>query len=76
MKIVLNADLRVGTRRFADGDEVDLPDRFAQALVNAGKATAANDKPAKKQKKAADPVEEERPKKDYKTRQIKAEDSD
>jgi hypothetical protein len=76
MKIIISETMRFGTNRFEEGEEVDLPDRFALALIAHGKASDAGDKPAKKAKKAEEPDEEEKPKKDYKTRQIKAEDTD
>lgn len=76
MKIVATRDMRFGMTQLAEGEEIDLPDDFAKRLIHAGHATEAGDKPAKKARAAKDETKEEPPKKEYKTRQIKAEDSD
>jgi hypothetical protein len=74
MKITFTGDMKLGLNRFAAGDELDIPDeRFAQALITAGHATAASEKkPKKPEAKEAKEEPKEEPKA-YKTRQIKAE---
>jgi hypothetical protein len=72
MKVTFTTDMKLGLNRFAAGDELDIPDeRFAQALIAAGHATAAGEKKSKKPVEAKEPPKEEA--KTYKTRQIKAE---
>jgi hypothetical protein len=70
MKIVFNETTRFGTNRFEEGQEVEIPDRIAEGLIAAGKATAAN---GKKPKKAAEAKEAKEEAKSYKTRQLHAE---
>lgn len=79
MKLVANGSIRLGSRRYAEGDEFDMPDRqLAGILVRTGKAALADDRPKKKAKaeKQAEEPPEDKKKKTYKTRQIKAEDGD
>jgi hypothetical protein len=71
MKIAFTNDIKLGMNRFAAGDEADLPDRFAQALIAAGHAAAAGEKKSKKTVEVKETKEEEP--KTYKTRQLKAE---
>ena len=75
MKVIFKEGLRLGLKRFNEGNEIDIPDKFAAMLIRGGKVEPANDKPAMKTPKKAE-EEEEKPKKSYKTRHIKAEDTD
>ena len=79
MKIAFTTDMKLGLNRFAAGDEFDIPDeRFAQALIAAGHAKAAEGSRKGRPKEAETRRERTRSpsQSNYKTRQIKAEDSD
>jgi hypothetical protein len=60
MKLVATRTLRIGTRRHAEGEEFEMPDKLAQRFIQAGHATEAGaKKAAKSAKDAADePVRE------------------
>jgi hypothetical protein len=74
MKLIATMPLRFGLQTYAEGDEFEVPDKFGEALVAAGNASEATEKPAKKPAaKKAEPEEKEAKSKTYKTRQIKAE---
>lgn len=54
MKLVATRTLRIGTRRHAEGEEFEMPDRLAQRFIQAGHATEAGAKKAAK----SEPVKE------------------
>lgn len=72
MKLVALKAIRLGNRRYAEGDEFEWPDRYAASFIRAGQAVEATGK--KPAKKKAEPEPEAKDKKTYKTRQVKAED--
>jgi hypothetical protein len=77
MKIVMTRTMRLGNRRVMEGEEIDLPDKFARQFLRVGHATEAGEKKPGKAKPAekaeATPKDD---KKTYKTRRLKAEDND
>ena len=72
MKVTVIKQMRVGNRRHAVGDEIEVPDRLAKALIRTGHIRAQT-APAAKAPPA--PAEDEAPqKRTYKTRRLTAED--
>ncbi len=72
MKVSVIKATRIGNRRLAEGDEIDLPVQVARQYLRAGFVTAIAGEVAQPE------AEEEHPKKKktYKTRAIEAEDND
>lgn len=60
MKLIATRTLRLGTRRHAEGEEFELPDKLARRFIQAGHATEAGAKKAAKSAKEAvdEPVRE------------------
>jgi hypothetical protein len=63
MKLIATRTLRLGTRRHAEGEEFELPDKLARRFIQAGHATEAGAKKAAKSVKEAvdEPVRETAP---------------
>jgi|SRR3954462_8956479 hypothetical protein len=63
MKLIATRTLRLGTRRHAEGEEFELPDKLARRFIQAGHATEAGAKKAAKSAKEAvdEPVRETAP---------------
>jgi hypothetical protein len=71
MKIIATRAMRLGRRKLEEGDEIDLPDRFARHFLHAGYGREAETGPADADGKPAKPAA---PARKYRTRQVKAED--
>lgn len=69
MKLIAQGTLRFGTKRYAEGEEFDVPDKFARALIASGQATEAGKGEAEAE--TSPPPK----KKTYKTRKLEAEDT-
>ena len=73
MRVTVIKQMRVGNRRHAVGDEIEVPDKLAKALIRTGHMRALETAPAAKASPA--PADDEAPqKRTYKTRRLTAED--
>lgn len=80
VQLIANRVMKIAGRLVKAGETFEISDRYARTLLATKRAGKAPDKPKKAAKK--EPAEEvsepaeEKPKKTYKTRQLKAEDND